>query len=185
MKVDKAEKWDFWVTVSSSPQRNAFPNSKRHAGDSDSCPIIPNTQIQRIIFFLANYTAVSKYPDVFPNIILTTLCLCHILLRYLASWKESLHWVENSVETEPRAGTLTHVLSSGGCLTWLSDESGRYIWDAQSHQNSTTPESSLVSVLPLITHSYVMEHPSSLFQSFSAMLDDQQPFARYAKHLNL
>lgn len=55
------------------------------------------------VFFFANCPIVSKYTDVLPDITQIALCLCHILLRYLVSWKQSMDKVENSVKTEPRA----------------------------------------------------------------------------------
>lgn len=52
------------------------------------------------------------------------------------------------------------------------DESRRYIWDEQGYQDPPIPETSLVSVLLLVTHTCMKEDSTSLFQSFSGILDN-------------
>lgn len=144
----------------------------------------PNTKhlLWSVIYFLflANCPDVSKYPVVLPAITQTTLCLCHILLRYHGN-RAGLS--RKFSKTEPRAETLTNSLYSRDCLQNVAQR-----WIQKTHlrcAKSLTPScsrSSLVCVLLLITWLWDGA-PALLFQSFSARLEDQPP--NFSSTLNL
>lgn len=79
-----------------------------------------------LLLLFSNCPDGSKYADVLPDITQTTLC--HILWSCLVPWKQSLHCADNSIKTEPRAGTLTSSLSSRKCLCDVTQKWNRKIY---------------------------------------------------------